>query len=559
MKKVIHTINLKNMSGLMLVLFFLFQGINGIAQPLLVEDFDYPVGDLLTDHGWTVHSGGTTAPIVVSAGLTFSGYAGSGVGGAANLKNNGQDINKVFAEQTSGVVYASFVVQTEATNSQGYFLHFGQSVIGTNFFTRIHVNANGTGIGLGLGSAAPTAYSAVTPGTPALVVIKLDIASKVSSFYLFNSFPESEPAVADLTVTETASIPNIGSIALRQYNASQRVQVDGIRIATTWADAVAASTSNAPPSITNIIQTPSSGITAATTVSVSADITDTDGTIASAELKWGTTSGTLPNTINMTIGSGSTYTTVTNIPAQADGTNVYYAITAADNAAASTTTPEQSYVVSSPASKLAFVGFPATSSAGQIVSTFTVEAQKPDNSVDPGFTQDITLSIATGSGTLGGTLTKPAVNGVSTFNNITFSAGGNYTLYANATGLTQATSNSITISSGPAITASILPLYVSGSSPSNSRIPFAYRATLSNLLPNATYRYTNQLITNTDGATSNGAGNPIYVAADGTFTTTSTVGFSTAGQYGEFTTNASGEFTGWFMNVLLPVLLRLII
>ena len=248
MKKVIQTINLRNMTGILLVLFFLLPGINGIAQSLLIEDFDYPIGDLLTDHGWVEHSGAGAGAIEVSAGLTFPGYAGSGVGGAAYLINNGQDVHKNFAEQTTGVVYASFIVQTEATNYAGYFLHFGQTSIGTTYFTRIYINATGTGIGLGLGNTAPTTYSAVTPGTPVLIVIKLDIDTKVSSFYLFNSFPGSEPDVADLTVTETATFSNVGSIVLRQFRDAQRVIVDGIRIATTWEDAVAGSGGgNIPP------------------------------------------------------------------------------------------------------------------------------------------------------------------------------------------------------------------------------------------------------------------------------------------------------------------------
>ncbi len=543
MKKVFQTIKLRNISGILLVLFLLLPGLKVIAQPLMVENFEYTIGDLLTDHGWTAHSGAGTQAIDVTNGLSFAGYTGSGIGGAANLDNNGEDVHKTFSEQTTGTVYAAFIIQTQSTNSSGYFLHFGRSTIGTTFFSRVWVNASGDQVGIGTAASV-----SITPETPTLLVLKLDIATSVSSLFVFNSFPTSEPPVADATFTES-TISNVGSIALRQFNAAERVLVDGIRVATTWADAVTGTGGNLPPSITNIVQTPASGIIPSTTVSVSADITDSDGTIASALLKWGTVSGTLSNNINMTLGSGSTYTTVSNIPAQADGTTVYYTITATDNAAAVTTTPEQSYIVSSPATKLAFVGFPANGTTGQAVASFTVEAQKPNNSVDPGFTGDITLSIATGAGTLGGTLTKAAVAGVASFNDITLSAAGNYTLHANATGLTQATSSSIAVIEGPAITAATLPLYVNGNTPSNTRIPFAYRATISNLLPNATYRYINQLITSDDGPTTSGAGNPIYVAADGTFTYNSSTGFSTPGQYGEFTTNASGIYTGWFMNV----------
>ena len=107
-------------------------------------------------------------------------------------------------------------------------------------------------------------------------------------------------------------------------------------------------TGNQPPQITNITQTPTNGnITSDDAVSVSADVTDSDG-VASVVLSWGTTSGSLSNTITMTLDSGNTYTANTDIPAQADGTTVYYEIEAMDNAVEISTSSEQSYLVEDP-------------------------------------------------------------------------------------------------------------------------------------------------------------------------------------------------------------------
>jgi len=208
--------------------------VNG--QALLVENFDYTTGALLTANGWTAHSGAGTQAIDVTTGLTFSGYAGSDIGGAANLDNNGEDVNKTFAEQTTGTVYAALVIKTEATNGAGYFLNLGQTTIGTTFFSKVWVNA--TGDGVNVGTAAPTSYVAITPGTPTLIVLKLEIATKTTSFYVFNTFPTTEPVIADGTATETASFTNVGTIALRQFVAAEKVIVDGIRVATSWAEAV---------------------------------------------------------------------------------------------------------------------------------------------------------------------------------------------------------------------------------------------------------------------------------------------------------------------------------
>ena len=74
-----------------------------VLSLLLEENFDYPAGDFLTDHGWTQTGTTTTEPITVtSPGLTYTGYP-SVVGNAALVDNNGQDVNKTFSAQTSGI------------------------------------------------------------------------------------------------------------------------------------------------------------------------------------------------------------------------------------------------------------------------------------------------------------------------------------------------------------------------------------------------------------------------------------------------------------------------
>jgi PKD repeat protein len=106
--------------------------------------------------------------------------------------------------------------------------------------------------------------------------------------------------------------------------------------------------SNVLPIITNIVQTPTANITSSTAVSISADITDNDGTINGAELHWGTSTGTLSNTIDMPPSSGDTYVTDSEVPVQLNGTTVYYEIYALDNDSGETTSSEQSYEVLDP-------------------------------------------------------------------------------------------------------------------------------------------------------------------------------------------------------------------
>lgn len=203
--------------------------------------------------------------------------------------------------------------------------------------------------------------------------------------------------------------------------------------------------------------------------------------------------------------------------------------------------------VSNPATHLAFLNFPASGFVNQTVATFKVQALNANELVDPGFTGNITLSKVSGPGNVAGTLTQAAVAGEATFNDISFTAAGSYVLQATATGLTPANSSAISIAVPPSVTADIIPLYMSGKTPTNNRVPFAFRATIQNLTPNATYRYINQAVIATDGPTTAGAGVLLMVNADGTFTRSSLGNFANPGEYGEFTSSASGTFTGWFM------------
>jgi len=96
----------------------------------------------------------------------------------------------------------------------------------------------------------------------------------------------------------------------------------------------------------------------------------------------------------------------------------------------------------------------------------------------------------------------------------------------------------------PALSEVYLPQYIASGS---NRVPYAYRVTLFNLTPNATYRYYNSVVLTTDISTSTGAGNFILVNSSGTFTRSTSQTLSTAGSYGTFTTDATGSYSGWFI------------
>ncbi|MFH1121617.1 MAG: T9SS type A sorting domain-containing protein [Bacteroidota bacterium] len=124
---------------------------------------------------------------------------------------------------------------------------------------------------------------------------------------------------------------------------------------------------------------------------------------------------------------------------------------------------------------------------------------------------------------------------------LTISGGGAPDVIVNLSG-------SVTSTTPVSISSITLPMYMQGAVPNTIRVPFAYFATLNNLLPNATYRYYNKVVLASDAPEYNGAGNCIFVnTLANTFTRTMSTSLGTAGEYGEFATDAGGVYSGWFM------------
>ncbi len=232
-------------------LFLLASAHWALAQPLMVENFDYPAGTVLNTVGWLAHSGTAEAVNVVVPGLVFPGYPLSGIGGAAALDNNGEDVNRTFPAQSAGTVYAAFMVKVDGLNN-GYFLHLGGDPVSTIFRAKVFLagTAEPFNFGLSVGSNTATVMTGGSFSLAAtyLFVLKYEIVegekNDIVSLYILNgSVPATEPATPSIGPLTDASQSDIvpGSIAMRQFNAAQIVTVDGIRIAKSWADAVTAS------------------------------------------------------------------------------------------------------------------------------------------------------------------------------------------------------------------------------------------------------------------------------------------------------------------------------
>jgi hypothetical protein len=219
--------------------------VNTSFAQLFVENFNYPVGDSLTGHGWTRHSGTSGTILVGAPGLEFPNYVVTG-GNNALLYQNGEDINKTFDSLTSGSVYTSMLVKITAAvpAAPGYFFHYGRNPFNTfDFRARTWVKASGAGYRIGISPSgnADTVFTTETFALDStyLIVVKymvVDAASDSISLWVFkpgdNLTTEITPTIGPISMAAADISP--GSIAFRQFNADQRIVVDNIQVSTSW-------------------------------------------------------------------------------------------------------------------------------------------------------------------------------------------------------------------------------------------------------------------------------------------------------------------------------------
>lgn len=239
---------MKKLIMLLLLLPGAFSSVSG--QLLLDENFDYPVGDLITEHGWIAHSGTENWVTVTPSSIFYSGYQSSGTGNEISLKNTGEDDHTVFPAQDTGAVYVSFLVNILSARTTGdYFVHLGRNTIGTTLRGKVFVKKDADGhVAFGITHASSNAaLVSYTPfsyllNTTYLLVLKYTFVTgpdnDVVSLFINPVIGSPEPLPA-ITNTDPASDPaDIGSFSLRQGTESSapELKLDGIRVGLHWED-----------------------------------------------------------------------------------------------------------------------------------------------------------------------------------------------------------------------------------------------------------------------------------------------------------------------------------
>jgi autotransporter-associated beta strand protein len=223
-----------------------------------------------------------------------------------------------------------------------------------------------------------------------------------------------------------------------------------------------------------------------------------------------------------------------------------YTLTASDGGLTSATS--NSFTVSpAAAAKVVYGGQPSGVTAGVANSpSITVEVEDQFGNIVTSDSSDVTLSVASGPGSLTGTVTVAASSGVATFSNVILDTAGSYTLTASDGGLASATSNSFTVS--PAAATKV----VYGVQPSNVIAGVANSPSITVEVEDQFGNIVTSDASNVTLAVASGPGSltgTVTVAASGGVAMLSNVVLDTAGSYtltasdGSLTSATSNSFT----------------
>lgn len=211
-------------------------------------NYDFATAPLLTSNGWTQVGGVATNPISVgnNNGLLYAGYNDGpssyttlNVGNAAAVSNTGQDVIKSFTAVNSGSLYFTLLVNvTDAATPQGYFAHLNN---GSTFTARVFVRPSATSgkINFGISNSSTGTFGTADYDTNKtyLLVVKeeIGVSAPVSLWVFETGYPATEAlAGAPIATASGSGVTQVNGISLRQYDANQRVIVDGLYITNTW-------------------------------------------------------------------------------------------------------------------------------------------------------------------------------------------------------------------------------------------------------------------------------------------------------------------------------------
>lgn len=230
------------------------------AQNIFIEDFLMNPADSLENmNGWTRSGVNTSNNIkVVTPGLVYPDYSGSGRGNTCLIKNNdfGDVIHKYFPAVTKGNLYLSFMFRVDSLPSsaaQGYITCFNPNTGGTYFNTTFNIKRlSDSSFQCGVRKISQVEYANNTyfVGNTYLAVLKYAIkdgdSNDLSSIYVFESgVPTTEPNNPAASSNDGMDFTGQSSVVLTNNYAQGSmkgidVKIDGLRLGTSWESSVLA-------------------------------------------------------------------------------------------------------------------------------------------------------------------------------------------------------------------------------------------------------------------------------------------------------------------------------
>lgn len=215
--------------------------------------------------------------------------------------------------------------------------------------------------------------------------------------------------------------------------------------------------------------------------------------------------GTLSGVLTGTIPAGASSVTLTNVNYNVaeSGVVIRATRTAGDVLAFGDSNP---FTILQGANQLRPVNFQNVGWANSPFPTFTVDAIRPDGTIDVTYTGPIMFTKVSGPGNV--TLTSSVVpfQGTSTFDNLSADLPGTYVFQVSGPNVASNTLATVIVWATPTLATTIVPQYIHGRDGSGSTaiLPNFALVTFSNLQPNTLYRYntglaTDQILTSTGG------------------------------------------------------------
>ncbi len=490
----------------------------GVADsPSIVVDVEDQFGNIVTGNSSNVTLAVASGPGSASGTLTVA--ASSGVATFSNVKLNTAGNYTLTASDgaLTTATSSSFTVSAAAASKLAY-------------------------------SVQPSNVTAGVADSPSIVVDVEDqfgnIVTTDSSNVTLAVATGPGSASGTLTVAASGGIATFSNVKINTAGSYTLTASDGaLTTATSSSFTVSAA---AASKLAYGVQPSNVTAGVADSPSIVVDVEDQFGNIVTTDssnvtLSVATGPGSLSGTVTVAASSG--VATFSNVKLNTAGN---YTLTASDGAL--TTATSSSFTVSAAAaSKLAYGVQPSNVTAGVADSpSIVVDVEDQFGNIVTTDSSNVTLSVATGPGSLSGTVTVAASSGVATFSNVKLNTAGNYTLTASDGALTTATSSSFTVSAAAAskLAYGVQPSNVTAGVADSPSIVVDVEDQFGNIVTTDSSNVTLAVATGPGSASGT-----LTVAASSGVATFSNVKLNTAGNYtltasdGALTTATSGSFT----------------